>query len=402
MGMSDAQYAQIMVRIGAIGLGIIVPFLQSIFFFCIIRKIWMNLYQCTRYRIQFSKTHNWIAEPSSSNKIYALLCPTVLLLCSISVCILYMIQILQCLPPGNAIISPTIIPYDMFQDALNGVNIISQFSNISYHLYLLSTIEYHRHLDDLMKIAISNKCILFVKCIIIINIIIFIINEIWWYMAHPYPQIMDNKHIIPMKFQQISHIFGTINTIIIQFSFIFMYLSGFNNVAHFWYSKCWMEYNEYGETHKIHELLIIMTRATVMVAMASLTALLRQCTSITLDNFKQYGADISNLRYSINIVAILAFIQAIFGCINIFTKNLAIYFIYDFGYNDYRKCCNYCHLKVYYWSKRRHQNQVRNGQFDGNLYKANNNNNNNCFVYWIYSYLYCQCFKYSNRKIRYD
>ena len=48
--------------------------------------------------------------------------------------------------------------------------------------------------------------------------------------------------------------------------------------------------------------------------------------------------------------------------IDLITFILAIYFMYEFGYNQYRNCCNPCHEKMYECCKNKQKKEIESGK----------------------------------------
>ena len=61
--------------------------------------------------------------------------------------------------------------------------------------------------------------------------------------------------------------------IFLEISILYSYYCGLNNVAHFWYSIHWKEYDEYGKNEKTHEIIINITRCTVIIIVSFIATL---------------------------------------------------------------------------------------------------------------------------------
>ena len=144
-----------------------------------------------------------------------------------------------------------------------------------------------------------------------------------------------------------------------------------NNLCHFWYSQYWKEYQENGKNEKIHEILIVITRCSVIVIASCIATALKLTWAVftvsVLEVYASYGvAVIGNCIVALLLVA------------DNLTYVLSVYFVYNFGYDHYRKLCNFCHIKMYKYFQSRHQKQVENGAFDGEKYQQINKQNKCC------------------------
>ena len=164
--------------------------------------------------------------------------------------------------------------------------------------------------------------------------------------------------------------------ITMEISLMYLYYSGLNNVCHFWYSKEWKEYDKYGENEKIHEILIVITRCTIIVITSFFATMLHGSTKVLLINvaIKEGSQKIDSFG------ATLPMIVTLFCIIDNITYSLSIYFVYNFGYNGYKKICNICHNSLYSYFQKRHQKQVENGGFDvyTDRYQSKKDSKYNC------------------------
>ena len=152
---------------------------------------------------------------------------------------------------------------------------------------------------------------------------------------------------------------------------LYLYYSGLNNLCHFWYSIYWEEYQENGENEKIHEILIVITRCTVIVIASCIATILKVTWSI-------FTVSVLSVYASYGVYVISECIISLLLVVDNITYALSIYFVYNFGYAQYRKLCNICHIKMYKFFQSRHQKQVGNGAFDGEKYQSNSKQNVHC------------------------
>ena len=103
------------------------------FFFIIIKawslkKIWVNLFEFKICKLQFSDKHNWIIEPSSSNKIFALLSMLCMIFYTISTEV-YLIVTYLIAPSSDTMYFMQITPFTF-----------SILSHFFYFFYMISTL----------------------------------------------------------------------------------------------------------------------------------------------------------------------------------------------------------------------------------------------------------------------
>eukprot|EP01084_Bolivina_argentea_P272191 463362_1 len=306
---------------------------------CIGWKIYENL---------FKFNHNWIIKPSTQNKYYAIFAP--IFKCAH----LWISASITCIHLAY----PDTYKLLMILTIIN--SIIGAIGSLCHYLYFVSTLAYQMEKEPLIKNMISNKSIIFIKVLCCkLHIDGYVIMVLY-----------AEKHSISNTIYIIACIDGVIDWMLdltIQSVLLRLYISGLNNICHWWYSKRWDEYEKYGDTPKIHEILIVITRTTVIVSITLLMhfifILIEFCIAIYFMSpyFDALGMFVLNIIHSI-----LTNINYIFAA-------LSIYFIYDFGYDDYRVCCSICHVKMYMKCYERHKNEIINGTFDGDKYRSNIN-----------------------------
>ena len=57
--------------------------------------------------------------------------------------------------------------------------------------------------------------------------------------------------------------------LLIRLNFLYLYYLGLNNLCHYWYSKQWKEFEQFGETERIHEILITLITRTIVSVIGS-------------------------------------------------------------------------------------------------------------------------------------
>ena len=125
----------------------------------------------------------------------------------------------------------------------------------------------------------------------------------------------------------------------INISLSCLYYRGLNSVANAWYLHDQDEYEKYGETEKIHELLILITRVAVVVMISIIAAVIYDMAAFIYWYYSSESYEV------VTIGAVIGyFIQ--FAFYNL--RTLSIHFIYEFGHIDYKRMiCNSCDAKMY-------------------------------------------------------
>ena len=331
-------------------IGCIIEFIGAIFIAFILFYLIKNLYIAN---------HNWIIEPSSINKKYAIASPSFIVLARI----LYLIMI-----PLMTFLDCSSLHY--FADSI--IITLGMIGQRCYFLYLLTTLEYQIKAQEMIRNVVSMRWIYLVKLLIILSIFISIIAVIIYLVASnewDYDQI---------PYTLLTTISGTICKLLTEIILCYLYIKGLNNISHFWYSKQWREYQKYGSIDKVHETLIVMTRCTVIIIISMITSILCSGYGIVFNYID------TEYHLSEAYVILLKTIGALWDVLDDITYVVSIYFVYDFGYSSYRKWCNKCHLLLYGCYERRYQRQLESGAFNGNEWKSHKSTpNNKC----------CKCIK---------
>ena len=134
----------------------------------ICRRLCSNLYQ---YRL------NWIIEPSSTNKVYAMLTVSSFLVRSISDVVLRILLIIELSTNFSILVFTSMTQYNIYLGIESGVSL---FGIIFYCLYLTSTLEYQMKAEPLFKAVISTKLICIVKFMTISLMPIYILVQYYY------------------------------------------------------------------------------------------------------------------------------------------------------------------------------------------------------------------------------
>ena len=197
--------------------------------------------------------------------------------------------------------------------------------------------------EPLFETTVSKMLLRLLKLMIFLNVTLVIILEIFWYLSD-----FDYHYYHQIPYFLIYEIFKAIYILCMESGLLYTYLKGLKNIAYDWYKKRAWEYEQCGETQRGHQILICVTRCTVICVISCVTTLVYVLwKSVWLYIIHTYAAsNVYAIGYCINEVMII---------MDIITYTLCIYFIYDFGYEDYLKLCNCCHVRMYSYCKQRHQ-----------------------------------------------
>ena len=136
----------------------------------------------------------------------------------------------------------------------------------------------------------------------------------------------------------------------------YLYYSGLTNLCHYWCSKASEEYAKYGETEKMHEILLTISRTYAGIMVSAIVSILFRLCQIC----SQISASVFNYGYMTFEWTSFG-ITILNGCNNI-TTCIAIYFVYPFAYHHYRKISGRCHEIVYSYFEKRQQRMRGNTQ----------------------------------------
>ena len=316
-------------------------------------KIWFHLFKCDKHHIfhipccviRFSDRHNWIYEPSALNKVLALISSASITLSHFGFIVLWITrQFIDSLHDGKYY-SFLLIPFS-----------ISIIGPTTYYLYLVTTLEYQMNSQSLIKSMVPSKFIIFIKFLIVLNLVLFICLELTWFSTNfsyviwniPYVTIIQITSLCIRVFDEIS--------------ILYLYLSGLNNVCRYWYSKNWEEYTKHGETERSHEILIRMTRSTVIMIISFTATMIFIIWYLIKQNiFYDYTSTDTYIMADI--------LVAVFQVIDDITYGSSIYFMFEFGYDCYRTLFNGFHQKLYRCFLIRHKNQI-NRSFNGKEHES--------------------------------
>lgn len=284
----------------------------------------------------YRRKHNWIMEPSvMANKagiisvVFTSISGTINLIWDIN----------------------GIIYFTEFR-VLEWILIIPDTSFAWYFLFVLYTLKNQMNKNDIFAEVIPHNFVRFLQAITWLTLFTRISEEICL-------RLIRLNVIKTIEFDECQIIYYLIRitfNLFLDISFVYLYFIGLRNVAkYWWYSTAAQESaNAYDDDCKIHEILLVITRCTVIC-----------CISITVDviyiicqlsfNYEwdptPYGQDAGTV--------ITYFLWVFMLAIDHLAYAMAIYFIYDFGHSHYLKLCGYCHNKMYGCCKTIHMKELK-------------------------------------------
>ena len=324
-----------------LSLSAFLDFVEFIIAIIVTYYLYYHFYQCKKsyincifvWCIGFSDRHNWINEPSSLNKITAILSSFLYSLKGISWTILITLQL-------TWIISEETYKYSSL---IPGV--MWDIATTLYFYYLIITLKDGIKIHPVSQVAtVSNKLIVIAHILIVLNCCRMIILQYLFVITDYNPFYKDIPYIF------ISDIMDGVIRVSLELLLLFLYCLRLNRICQSWFRKCTSEYGKYGETQRIHETLIAMTRGIVCIIISSIITIINVIWSIANYYFVGKGASYS--------VAMLGYSMiTLFSVLDDLSSVLSMYFIYEFGYDTYRKYLGRCHENVYDFCKRRHNKQ---------------------------------------------
>ena len=134
-----------------------------------------------------------------------------------------------------------------------------------------------------------------------------------------------------------------------------IFMDGQSNIYKYYAAENFAEYEEYRETGRGHEILMIITRDVIVMIFALFFNVIDSIMAgIVLRVAVHHNASerfVCGLNMTIAVIRVLD----ICGFV------LASYFMYKFGYNDYRKFCDSCDRAMFRCCERRYHKQIDNG-----------------------------------------
>lgn len=300
-----------------------------------------------------SNSEYFVIKPSTKNKRYALLATLCMLLGYVMRCVYYGYLMYFTLQAHNMHRNEYL--FNMWSEV--SADTCRIIGHSFYFFYLISKLEYHMNDNEFIRSKVNNKCIIFTKFLAFLNIVLFMTEKYIWSLTDFQHLALDNGKI---QFALIYCICSLCIKLSIEISILKSYITGWRNVGHLAYIRDWDEIKRSGETDRIHEILIIITTSTVAVIISFIASTVDILYYAFLESYiyaSLLGGPFFGLQlprdpdYALFII--VNCICMILYSIDDITYAMCIYFMYEFGYDDYRKCCSVCHIKMYnYWQKR--------------------------------------------------
>ena len=306
----------------------------------------------------------WIIEPSPANKIHAISAATFMCLTYFTRCIQYIAAVVEEVLGYCHITPDPSLDYERYyeywiQTASEQFRIIG---HTFYFLYLLSTLKYHMKQSQLIESMISKKCIVLVKICIIFNLLLFIASSALWIYLQYGSVIIDG-----IPFLAIKDLVSVFIKIMMEFSLFSLYFNGFNNVAHYWYRERNKEYKKYGTNMKVHEILLTITRCSVLMIISIVCGLISHGYLMFLHMYVYPKQD--TVMKGVFAYPIFDAVCMIFNGIDDISYSLSIYWMYPFGHREYEFILGCCHRKMYKYCERKHDKSFKKDSFDGKTYR---------------------------------
>ena len=164
------------------------------------------------------------------------------------------------------------------------------------------------------------------------------------------------------------YVLDIILNILIDVIILYTYIKGLYILSYDWYISHRDEFDKYGETEKMHELFIIISRCSV-ICILSVSINIIDVIFGAIEQYLIVPNATSTMTVFVNNIA--AFLIAL-DCA---TYALAVYFVFDFGHEAYEKLCGCCDEGMRRCCKDRymtiHNGNVYIRQIDSNAYDPN-------------------------------
>ena len=307
--------------------------------FCTViwRKLFLNLFGCRGCCITFSDRHNWIVAPTKVTRTTAILS---VIFYSLAACVAMCFDIFN-------FFSFETKTFGLFAQILSPA--LEYLARVLYYFYMISTLESQLKREPLFTKMISRKFLYIMSIVIVSNIILWIVFCVMFIGT-----AFEHFHDFDMRlFGTIYNFIHALSDIFTDMSLFYLYIRGLSKVNEWWYLKRCAEYKQYGETQKMHEMLIMLTRCSVVCCVTMMTSLL-----FIIYEFCQYFI-VMRVGGAADYIPMFNIIHTLLTNIEIMTYSLAIYVIFDFGYGIYRKICDYCHNKLYEYCQTKHQDHIQ-------------------------------------------
>ena len=185
-----------------------------------------------------------------------------------------------------------------------------------------------------------------ISIVIVSNIILWLICGILfigWSFRYFHNLDMSLFEIIYQSFHAFCDIFAT-GTLFV------LYINGLSKINEWYLSMQYQEYNKFGESQKMHEILILISRCSVICCVTMVTNLL-----LIICEFLKNYLFAEHQDY----IAVSNIMHTIIVNIDIITYSLAVYMVFDFGYGVYRRLCGCCHEQLRKKCQNRHQRHIQ-------------------------------------------
>ena len=214
------------------------------------KMIYTNLFgfKCKYgFCIRFEDKHNWIVAPSSITRMTIFS----LILYTSSACSATCFDIFNIIDPDDKtfrLYAEIISPGHKF------------LARVFYYFYMLSTLQFQLQREPLFLRMMPKHLLYIITIVIVSNIILWSIFGVL-FIGYSFKYFdgfnMSLFEIIYQSFHAFCDLFATM-------TLFGLYTNGLNKINQWWYSVRDKEYNKYGVSEKMHEMLILITRCSVI------------------------------------------------------------------------------------------------------------------------------------------
>ena len=270
--------------------------------------------------------HNWIIPPGQKSKITATISS-----------IAYMIAPLAMLPMWISLAFDR-SNFNAYYYYTTDIDVISgAIGSSCYYYYLYFNIRDEMQQNQVIKHATSTVSIVILKLLLMINFLYGVISLSYLQYDYFISSNIERTNI----FYNIDGIWMLIETLLLDILFLFVYIRSLHHYARWWRGKSWQESSRYGINEREHEILIRITRFTVV----SMTAALMDVICIIWSYIWPYDpTTISLMIYFI--------INPLSNMIHV----SSIYFSFEFGHSAYLKVYKKIHSCCYRSATSRYRN----------------------------------------------
>ena len=268
--------------------------------------------------------HNWIIQPSQKTKISAIIGSVTPVISSFFNVLVFIL-----------------LWYDspVFMYLSLAVNFTNAIGSRFYYYYLTFNIKNEMDQNEIIKYAVSKISVILLIVYLIIDILYLMVTtsiDITYYASDG---LNENTMAVIWNIDDIYVIF---TTFILDFLLLYIYIGSLFKYAKWWRRKNWQESEKYGFNEREHEILIRITRFTVVCTMVAIFDIL----CAVFGHFIDYNVG-------------LFITDGVLNQLSSLIRVSSIYFSFEFGHAAYLKTYGKIHYrcsKIAKWGMRKTQN----------------------------------------------